>query len=146
MPFDGTSIPQQILAPRGAIVRAWDATRNLARRGFPAISALSRVDRPDTSPALLLRAARSMIMREDNWIRGHFHRPNRRYCAVGAIRAAARQLHARESLPVALGLLRQVAKVRGFDTIERMNDASTHAEVLTSFDLAIGAADALQTA
>ncbi len=149
MPFDGLNFPQSRPAPGRAFARAGEAARDLMQRGFRGVAALAKpasVKFQEISPAHLLGTARSLIRDEGKWIRGQFHRPNRRYCAVGALRAAARQLHAGESLPVALGLLRQIAKMRGFDTIERMNDSSSHAEVLTSFDLAINVAEAMQAA
>ena len=34
----------------------------------------------------------------------------------------------------AVAHLEAVARLRGFQTVEAMNDASTHAEVLTAFD------------
>jgi len=85
----------------------------------------------------LLITARGMIEQEGRWIRGHYATLDGRHCAVGALRAAALRLDARRVGKMAHDVLRDVARQRGFRSIEQMNDHSTHSEVIAAFDTAI---------
>jgi hypothetical protein len=60
-----------------------------------------------------------------------------------AIRAAVQQTNARQTGRQAIRLLRDVARRRGYGTVEAMNDDSFHAEVLSAFDEAIATAKRL---
>ena len=89
----------------------------------------------------LLITARGMIEQEGRWIKGHYATLDGRHCAVGALRAAALRLDARRVGKAAHDVLRDVARERGFRSIEQMNDHSSHAEVIAAFDKAIVATE-----
>ncbi len=142
MPFDGSKLT---IAPSGGGMasehgsgRARAKLRRVLARFFrvpgdeaPEPSALEAAD--------VLFAARALIEPERSWLRGQYHRPYSRFCAVGALRRASR--HASPAvLAQAHALLLDVARQRGFETVERMNDYSTHTDVLSAFDAAITAA------
>lgn len=152
MPFDGCEFSRSpeplppgpspsIVAPSGPrtwLARAWTGLRAFSPAG---------PERPERQPldsaACLLRAARALIEAEGNWVVRTYCTRDGKHCAVGALRTAARSSpseYGRKVRQEAHGLLRAVAKGRGFDTVERMNDESTHAEVLTAFDRAIASA------
>jgi hypothetical protein len=95
--------------------------------------------------AQLLRSARAMIDREEMWVQGRYNARGGRHCAIGALRAAGRFYHS-ETLRLAHALLHNVANSRGFDSVEKMNDASTHAQVLAAFNSAIASAEAIASA
>jgi hypothetical protein len=90
----------------------------------------------------LLRSARAMIEREEMWVQGRYNARGGRHCAVGALRAVGR-FYDGESLRLAHALLHNIAHSRGFDSVEKMNDASTHDQVLTAFTSAIVSAEVL---
>jgi hypothetical protein len=91
--------------------------------------------------ARLLAAARALIENEQNWVQGAYYTPDRKRCAVGALRAATQaDWHGSGTKMEAHALLLAVASERGFDKVETMNDNSTHAEVLAAFDAAIARA------
>jgi hypothetical protein len=90
----------------------------------------------------LLCAARSLISSEEKWVQGRLRIGNNRFCAMGAILQASALGHGRQIKEPAIAHLQAVAKQRGFPTGERMNDSSTHAEVLTAFDEAIRLSEA----
>lgn len=92
--------------------------------------------------AQLLRSAQAMIEREEMWVQGRYNARGGRHCAIGALRAAGRFYHS-ETLRLAHALLHNVANSRGYDSVEKMNDASTHNQVLTAFASAIASAEAL---
>jgi hypothetical protein len=92
--------------------------------------------------AQLLRSAQAMIEREEMWVQGRYNARGGRHCAIGALRAAGRFYHS-ETLRLAHALLHNVANARGFDSVEKMNDASTHGQVLSAFASAIASAEAL---
>ena len=99
-----------------------------------------RLRPPPDAAVGLLREARALIEDERDWVSGAYRTPDGRHCAVGALRAAARgpwSQYERETRRNAHGLLLAVARGRGFDRVERMNDKSTHAQVLAAFDAAI---------
>ena len=100
---------------------------------------------PESSEAVavqLLRSARAMIDREEMWVQGRYNARGGRHCAIGALRAAGRFYHS-ETLRLAHALLHNVANSRGFDSVEKMNDASTHGQVLAAFGSAIASAEAI---
>jgi len=92
--------------------------------------------------AQLLRSARAMIDREEMWVQGRYNARGGRHCAIGALRAAGRFYNS-ETLRLAHALLHNVANSRGFDSVEKMNDASTHTQVLEAFGSAISSAEAV---
>jgi len=96
----------------------------------------------EAAAAQLLRAARSMIDREEMWIQGRYNARGGRHCAVGALRAVGR-FYDSEALRVAHALLHNVAHSRGFDSVEKMNDACSHGQVIGAFGFAIASAEAL---
>jgi hypothetical protein len=96
----------------------------------------------EVAAAQLLRGARAMIEREEMWVQGRYNARGGRHCAVGALRAAGR-FYDGETLRLAHALLHNVAHSRGFDSVEKMNDASTHDQVLVAFGSAIASAEAL---
>jgi len=97
---------------------------------------------PEIAAAQLLCAARALIAAEDRWVQGRYETLRGRRCAMGALQAAARALRDTGGFETARDLLRTEALIRGFSHVERMNDRSSHAQVLAAFDGAIGRAAA----
>ena len=97
---------------------------------------------PDASAAQTLRLARALIEDERHWIQRRYETLDGRRCAVGALRSAARLMAMRNLNNEAHNLLLEVAIGRGFTDIEKMNDHSTHGQVLSAFDIAIARAQA----
>jgi hypothetical protein len=95
----------------------------------------------EPSTAHLLRRARLMIEAEEKWVQGYYSTSDGRRCAMGALRAAARHSDPRRVRARAHHLLREVARERGFQSVEGMNDRCTHHQVLTAFDMAIRVAE-----
>lgn len=95
----------------------------------------------EPSTAHLLRRARLLIEAEEKWVQGYYSTSDGRRCAMGALRAAARHSDPRRVRARAHHLLREVARDRGFQSVEGMNDRCTHQQVLTAFDMAIRVAD-----
>lgn len=95
----------------------------------------------EPSTAYLLRRARLMIEAEEKWVQGYYSTSDGRRCAMGALRAAARHSDPRRVRARAHHLLREVARERGFQSVEGMNDRCTHHQVLTAFDMAIRVAE-----
>lgn len=152
MPFDGSDyrpvpglaetvhpLPAGPQGVRGAI--GWLATR---LRGWPLWSFAPGEVRPATeiTAARLLRAARALIDQEDHWVQGRYETLRGRRCAMGALQAAARCLRNPAAFETARDLLRTEALILGFSHVEKMNDRSSHAEVLALFDRAIARATA----
>ncbi|MGH8115617.1 MAG: DUF6197 family protein [Rhodanobacteraceae bacterium] len=96
----------------------------------------------DVSAVQLLRAARALIELEDKWVQGRYETVRGRRCAMGALQAASRVLRDPRAFEEAKDLLRAEAVLRGYSHVEKMNDRSTHAQVLTAFDAAISKAEA----
>jgi hypothetical protein len=92
---------------------------------------------PDTLTLQMLMIGRALIEDRKNWIQGRYETRGGRRCAVGALRAAARRLNIPTTQNGAHAVLLSVAMERGFNDIERMNDNSTHRQVLRAFDDAI---------
>jgi hypothetical protein len=88
----------------------------------------------------VLSDAKGLIAAPEHWIQRQYEAPGDRYCAVGAIRLAGYRLHDSAALSAAHELLLTVARERGFRSVQRMNDRSTHDEVMAAFDEAMAAA------
>ena len=148
MPFDGIST---IYTARSATEphsvgpdRTCDAPTSIAARLIPA-GYVNR--RPDSiaSTMTVLRRARDLIANEQNWCKGSFARSwfdvpvlpqstfARRFCAIGAIMRAGRELPMRTQ-DACLALQRQTMQ-----PVEDWNDdpARTHADVIAAFDAAL---------
>ncbi len=91
----------------------------------------------EPATAHLLRRARAMIESEEKWVQGYYSTSDGRRCAMGALRAAARHSDPRRVRARAHHLLREVARERGFQSVEGMNDRCTHQQVLAAFDMAV---------
>jgi hypothetical protein len=150
VPFDGSAFSPVADAPSATPVSnlpKWQQRlRNLLQ--FEAwrddIQFFLPVTRPtpvEPTVGQLLITARGMIEHESRWVKGHYATLDGRHCAVGALRAAALRLDARRIGKAAHDVLREVARDRGFRSIEQMNDHSTHAEVVAAFDTALMAAE-----
>ena len=85
----------------------------------------------------VLGLARSLIQDERHWIQRRYETLDGRRCAVGAVRAAVRLLGLRIGPIDPHHALLMVAVSRGFTDIEKMNDHSSHAQVVSAFDDAI---------
>lgn len=137
MPFDGVENPYSLTAssPGFWAWQIWTALRAWLR-GSPE----GHGCKPFESAGFLLRAARMRIETEENWTSGAYHRSGGRYCSVSALWMAVKASPSGYNRAVwkqASLLLLDVAKGRGFQNIEAMNDGSTHAQVLEAFDAAI---------
>lgn len=95
----------------------------------------------EPSTAHLLHRARLLIEAEEKWVQGYYSTSDGRRCAMGALRAAARHSDPRRVRARAHYLLREVARERGFQSVEGMNDRCTHQQVLSAFDMAIRSAE-----
>lgn len=148
MPFDGGEFPRfpewLTSGPSGAVLaepwawRAWARLRALLPAG-PG----DRGRVPSDEAVCLLRTARALIETEATWVTGTYRTSDGRRCAVGALHKAARDSEGQYGRRVrheAHSLLLGAARGRGFDSVERMNDNSTHAEVLAAFDAALAKA------
>ncbi|HEX5327084.1 MAG TPA: hypothetical protein VFW75_10490 [Acetobacteraceae bacterium] len=93
----------------------------------------------------LLRAAKGLIELEDKWVQGRYETVRGRRCAMGALQAAARVLRDPRAFEEAKDLLRTEAVLRGYSHVEKMNDRSSHSQVLAVFDAAIAKAEARVT-
>jgi hypothetical protein len=149
MPFDGSEFiatPVRTASPQTGV---WGLLRQAAQRLRPAAKTLP-LEFPGAAPAPLapaatvqvLSLARSLIEDERHWIQRRYETLDGRRCAVGALRSATRLLALRSVTGDAHNLLMEVAAGRGFSDIEKMNDHSTHGQVVSAFDLAIARAQA----
>lgn len=145
MPFDGSefsrSVALKLPAPAAPPSRLQRGLAWLRVAFLPGPAPES----PDFSAGQLLRMARAMIEPEGKWIRGRYRMSGGRHCAVGALRAAGRRA-GHGTVRKAHGLLRDVARGRGFESVEKMNDCSTHEQVLAAFDSAIAVAEGFTVA
>lgn len=89
----------------------------------------------------LLQDARELIEDPSHWTQGTYRSFRGRRCAIGALRAAARRSTGPEPAWAAHQLLINIARSRGFASVEAMNDHSSHAAVLGAFDEAIAWAE-----
>ncbi len=141
MPFDGSEFHGNPFGPSPTGTRnptLWEWLRGRI------LAFLAPAPAPDLAPDLLtvqlLTTARSLIEDERNWIQHDYETRDGRFCAVGALRYAARFIGPSGALTAANRLLLAVARERGFSKIEKMNDRSSHERVLTAFDEAIARA------
>ncbi|MBV9250237.1 MAG: hypothetical protein JO227_13460 [Acetobacteraceae bacterium] len=148
MPFDGKeflgttfdgSVP---LFPKPGV---WQRLKVLARAFVPGeVTPAFKIPQvpPEIATIQVLRLARTLIEDERHWIQRRYETLDGRRCAVGALRGAARLLELRGHHNEPHNLLLSVAMSRGFSDIEKMNDHSTHQQVLSAFDDAIVRAQA----
>jgi len=145
MPFDGsefiaTPIPAvpEWSVPRGAWQRLRQFARSLRGRSLPFVLPVGDpVVAPEVATLQVLRLARSLIQDERHWIQRRYETLDGRRCAVGAMRAAVRLLGLRGGHNEPHNALLGVAIGRGFTDIEKMNDHSTHGQIVSAFDEAI---------
>jgi hypothetical protein len=88
----------------------------------------------------VLKEARRLIEKADRWSQGNYRTVRGRRCAIRALCDASVMLNLKPAGNIAGDLLDEVARRHGHITSERMNDQSTHAEMLAAFDEAIVAA------
>jgi hypothetical protein len=146
MPFDGselfgTTLDTAALAKQHTGI--WWRMRRLARSlvpgmrtapfGVPANPAMT----PEQTTLQVLQLARTLIEDERHWIQRRYETLDGRRCAVGALRSAARLLDLRGQPNGPHNMLLAVAIGRGFTDVEKMNDHSSHGQVLSAFDQAI---------
>lgn len=149
MPFDGSEFIATPVGTGSPQRRVWGVLRQAAQRIRPAAKALP-LEIPGTPPAVsphaatvqVLSLARTLIEDERHWIQRRYETLDGRRCAVGALRSATRLLTLRSVNSEAHNLLTEVATGRGFSDIEKMNDHSTHGQVVSAFDVAIARAQA----
>lgn len=147
MPFDGsefvaTPIQGTPAKPpsRGAlrVFRQLAASLRVRSRTLPfAVPAGDPPPSPDATTIQVLGLARSLIQDERRWIQRRYETLDGRRCAVGAVRAAVRLLGVRAGPVDPHHALLMIAVSRGFTDIEKMNDHSTHGQVVSAFDEAI---------
>lgn len=153
MPFDGGEFSRDSLlwsagpTPGGArpALATWlrRAFLGEAESGAWSRAPVARGPEAEIAPLQLLQAARALIATESTWVQGAYHTPTGRHCAIGALRAVAAGVGhggGRGAKMQAHTLLLSVARQRGFDSVETMNDRSSHAQVLSAFDSAIASA------
>jgi hypothetical protein len=149
MPFDGAEF---VVTPAQK-TSAWPGIRAFLRqatyrlrpgsRGLPIELPIAvPPDSPNAATLQVLRLARTLIEDERHWIQRRYETLDGRRCAVGALRSASRLLALRSANTDAHNVLLEIAVGRGFSDIEKMNDHSTHQQVLTAFDVAIARAQA----
>ena len=150
MPFDGldfrVSSPVQTcpVPVEGGI---WGRIKALALHSralqpFWSLSPGEPIVPSEVSAVHLLRSARALIELEDRWVQGRYETVRGRRCAMGALQAAARVLRDPRAFEEAKDLLRAEAVLRGYSHVEKMNDRSSHTQVLAAFDAAIAKAEA----
>ncbi len=144
MPFDGSDFPHVLppSSPSGWLGAAKALSlRALQAVPLPAMFTGRAPELLEPATANLLRRARLLIEPEEKWVQGYYSTSDGRRCAMGALRAAARHSDARRVRARAHHLLREVARERGFQSVEGMNDRCTHQQVLTAFDMAVRVAE-----
>jgi hypothetical protein len=153
MPFDGTEFRIAPLHPAHVAPESqslWSRLRTATTALFTQARALPLWSLAPGDPVIpsevtavqLLRAARGLIELEDKWVQGRYETVRGRRCAMGALQAAARVLRDPRAFEEAKDLLRTEAVLRGYSHVEKMNDRSTHSQVLAVFDSAIAKAEA----
>lgn len=143
MPFDGSGF---VAVKQSS---AWTRLRQFLKLSGPSAKAapVKLFDpairtQPDALTLQVLTVARSLIEDERNWVQRRYETRDGRRCAVGALRSAVRLMNVHGSQQAATSALLSVAMGRGFNDIESMNDNSSHRQVLTAFDEAIGRSSA----
>lgn len=149
MPFDGSVFTVTPVKDAPARPGTWEMLRQAARRLNPAARAVPAeipvskpFETPDAATVQVLRLARTLIEDERHWIQRRYETLDGRRCAVGALRSAGRLLALRSLNLDAHNMLLEVAVGRGFTDVEKMNDHSTHGQVVSAFDIAIARAQA----
>ena len=154
MPFDGSeyrpvhgpaeTAPLPAAGWHGQWVRKLAGGLAVRLQAWKLWSFAPRETQPATeiSAVRLLRAARALIDQEECWVQGRYETLRGRRCAIGALQAAARGLRHPAAFETARDLLRTEALILGFSHVEKMNDRSSHGEVLALFDRAIARAEA----
>jgi hypothetical protein len=147
MPFDGSEfVATPVLSPPAKppsrsplqLLRQFGETLRARSRTLPfAVPTDDPAPSPDATTIQVLGLARSLIQDERHWIQRRYETLDGRRCAVGAVRAAVRLLGMRAGPVDPHHALLMVAVSRGFTDIEKMNDHSTHAQVVSAFDEAI---------
>ena len=145
MPFDGSEFVGRSVATdpdrvpsRGAWQRLRRISRALRGRGLPPVlPAAEPIVAPEVATVQVLGLARSLIQDERQWIQRRYETLDGRRCAVGALRGAGRLLGLRGGGNEPHNALLAVAIARGFTDIEKMNDHSTHPQIVSAFDEAI---------
>jgi hypothetical protein len=144
MPFDGVEFLRRSLPQRSpSSIKTTDIWQRHWHRPFEtkrAEPAESAPDRKALATLRLLGEARHRIEARQRWTRGVYETAGGKYCAVGALRAAGWRLQDAAAQKLAHALLLRVARGRGFRSVQRMNDRSTHEQVLLAFDEAIATA------
>ncbi len=146
MPFDGPGLsgnPTNSRLPkyrRAANALAWIWPHGRIARGLANRSLQSSMEAAAVPE--LLCAARALISSEETWVQGRLRTRNEKFCAMGAILHVSAVGRGQRFTKPAVAHLLAVAKQRGFPTIERMNNSSTHADVLAAFDEAIRLSEA----
>ena len=138
MPFDGTQFHAFPVSVRKPWYHRLRALVGVPSEETPFLRVIAPVE-TESGVIQLLETARRMIEDPAQWVQGSYNSWGRRHCAVGAMRAAAREINASSQRLRAHAFLLDVARKRGFTNVERMNDRSTHGEVLAAFDEAIAA-------
>ena len=142
MPFDGlgyvtTTAKLSIWARLTQFVLgAPPITKTIPMHAFLPIPA----DQPDAATVHILTVGRALIEDRKDWVQRRYETRDGRRCAVGALRGAARALNMYGPRNEANTALLSVARSRGFNDIESMNDNSGHRQVLAAFDEAIARA------
>ena len=152
MPFDGSELPASLTAQpelpthhlRSSLQAALHALLGPTFRAR-ALPEGDQVVPREIRVVQLLCAAQEMIEVENKWTQGRYQTFGGRRCAMGALRAAARSVRDPRAFEGAKRLLAAEAISRGYTHIEKMNDCSTHAQVLSAFDAAIAKARILAT-
>jgi hypothetical protein len=149
MPFDGSEFVTTPVQDAPKQPGVWTWLRQASRRLRPGLQTVAfefpgnvPTDAPSVATLQVLRLARTLIEDERHWIQRRYETLDGRRCAVGALRSAARLLALRSLNNEAHNLLLEVAVGRGFTDIEKMNDHSTHGQVVSAFDIAITRAQA----
>jgi hypothetical protein len=150
MPFDGTELGAPAALDTGLFpiwsrhgCRLWFEARSRRGRGKTAAVGLRAPVAPDypVQTVRLLEDARELIKDPQHWTQGTYRSFRGRRCAVGALRAIARRLSGPNPAWAAHRLLIDIARSRGFASVEAMNDHSSHRDVLSAFDEAIRRAE-----
>jgi hypothetical protein len=146
MPFDGSEFVANPVETGARHPGIWAVLRAAASQFRPSAKGLLPTILPSDSPGVgtvqVLSLARSLIEDEQHWIQRRYETLDGRRCAVGALRCATRLMSLRNLNLDAHNLLLEVAIGRGFSDIEKMNDHSTHRQVVSAFDVAIDRAQA----
>jgi hypothetical protein len=137
MPFDGAEF---LPGPVSEAARrlAWPSRLAAALGEFFRLPSLRSAPEPmDAAILRVLAEARGLIERREDWTQQTLETIRGERCAVGALRLAADFLNYPVAGRRAHELLAEVARDRGFSSVEAMNDRSRHEAVLSAFDAAI---------